>query len=179
MRATSSIRIPGIFVSSASLTMLLATVIPRTIRIEHSTLSIPLLMIASAFSIFSVENLQSVRSGAMIMPRHRWTVTAQFLDFWLAAAQDAAYNSSGGTIVRNSSGADGKHIGEETDIYSWYELNRHLNIGAGLATSRRAGSSLPQPTHSFTEVPTSPSTSRMPGGRNIVDRATRAVPRQD
>jgi len=67
----------------------------------------------------------------MIVPRHRWTVTAQFLDFWLAAAQDAAYNSSGGAIVRNSIGLDGKHIGEETDIYTWYELNRHLNIGAG------------------------------------------------
>jgi len=81
--------------------------------------------------LFGWQNIQSVRGGAMIVPRRRWTVTAQLLDFRLAAAQDAAYNSSGGAIVRDSSGQDGKHIGEEMDIYSWYELNRHLNIGAG------------------------------------------------
>jgi hypothetical protein len=82
--------------------------------------------------LFGWQNMQSVRGGAMMVPRHRWTVTAQWLDFWLAAAQNAAYNSSGGAIVRNSNGLDGKHIGEETDIYTWYELNRHLNIGAGI-----------------------------------------------
>jgi hypothetical protein len=81
--------------------------------------------------LFGWQNIQSFRAGAMIVPRRRWTVTAEFLDFWLLAAQDAAYNTSGGAIVRNSSGLDGKHTGEEADIFTWYELNRHLNIGAG------------------------------------------------
>jgi hypothetical protein len=74
--------------------------------------------------------------------------------------------------VRNSSGLDGKHIGEETDIYTWYELNRHLNIGAGFGDFEAADSSPPQPTRSFTAVPTSPSTSRMPDGRNNANPAT-------
>jgi len=82
--------------------------------------------------LFGWQNMQSIRGGAMMVPRHRWAVTAQWLDVWLAAARDAAYNSSGGAIARNSSGLDGKHIGEETETYTWYELNRHLNIGAGL-----------------------------------------------
>ena len=84
----------------------------------------------SILDLFGWQNMQSIRGGAMIVPRHRGIVTAQFLDFRLAAAQDAAYNSSGGATVRNSSGLDGKHTGEETDIYTWYELNRHLNLGA-------------------------------------------------
>jgi hypothetical protein len=42
------------------------------------------------------------------------------------------YNSSGGVIVRDTGGRSGTHVGEEFDIYSWYELNRHVNIGMGV-----------------------------------------------
>ena len=65
-------------------------------------------------------------------PRRRWTVTAQYLDFWLASATDALYNTSGGIIVRDPTGKSGNHIGEEFDAYTWFELNRHLNLGVGM-----------------------------------------------
>jgi hypothetical protein len=81
---------------------------------------------------FGWENIIADRAGITIEPRHRWTVTAQWLDFWLAQAKDSLYNTSGGSIVRNTAGVDGTHIGQEGDIYTWYELNRHVNVGVGV-----------------------------------------------
>ena len=26
----------------------------------------------------------------------------------------------------------GKHLGREVDVYTWYELNRHVNVGVGV-----------------------------------------------
>jgi hypothetical protein len=79
---------------------------------------------------FGWQNIRSFRGGGTVTPHRRWTVTAQYLDFRLACANDAAYNSSGGVIAYDN-GKFGSHIGEEADVYSWYELNRHMNIGAG------------------------------------------------
>jgi hypothetical protein len=81
---------------------------------------------------FGWQNIISERVGITIEPRHRWNVTVQYLDFWLASATDALYNTSGGVIVRDTTGKSGTHIGQEADIYTWYELNRHVNIGTGV-----------------------------------------------
>ncbi len=81
---------------------------------------------------FGWQNIVSERVGVTIEPRHRWTVTGQFLDLWLASASDWLYNTSGGTIVRDARGRSGTHIGKEYDVYSWYELNAHLNLGVGI-----------------------------------------------
>jgi hypothetical protein len=81
---------------------------------------------------FGWQNIISQRAGLTIEPRHRWTVTAQYLDFWLASATDALYNTSGGVIVRDATGRSGTHIGSEADVYTWYELNGHVNVGVGL-----------------------------------------------
>jgi hypothetical protein len=80
---------------------------------------------------FGWQNIISQRVGLTIEPRHRWTVTGQYLDFWLASATDALYNTSGVAIVRDTTGKSGTHIGHEFDVYTWYELNRHVNVGAG------------------------------------------------
>jgi hypothetical protein len=82
---------------------------------------------------FGWQNIKAVRAGLTVEPRHRWTVTAQWLDFWLASATDSLYNTSGGSIVRNTLGTAGNHIGQEADLYTWYELNRHVNVGFGVA----------------------------------------------
>jgi hypothetical protein len=82
---------------------------------------------------FGWQNIKAVRGGITVEPRNRWTVTAQWLDFWLASATDALYNTSGGVIVRNAAGTAGNHIGEEADVYTWYELNKHFNLGFGMA----------------------------------------------
>ncbi len=82
---------------------------------------------------FGWQNISAIRGGFTIEPHHRWTLSAQYLNFSLAAAADGLYNTSGGLIVRDSTGRSGTHVGEEFDFYSWYELNRHMNIGTGIA----------------------------------------------
>jgi alginate export protein len=82
--------------------------------------------------LFGWQNLQAVRAGATIEPHRRLTFTAQGLDFWAASALDSIYNTSGGSIAFNKT-ANGRHVGAEFDGYSWYELNRHFNLGGGAA----------------------------------------------
>jgi hypothetical protein len=82
---------------------------------------------------FGWQNILSWRAGATLVPRRRWSVTGQYLNFWLASATDAMYNTSGGTILRDITGKSGRHIGEEFDVYTWFEVNRQIHIGTGVA----------------------------------------------
>jgi Alginate export len=82
--------------------------------------------------LFGWQNIEAVRGGATAMPHRRWSVTGQYLDYWVASTADAVYNTSGGAIVHGAVPAGiGGHLGQEFDAYSWYELNSHLNIGGG------------------------------------------------
>lgn len=81
---------------------------------------------------FGWQNIISQRAGVTIEPRHRWTVTIQYLNFWLAQAADGLYNTAGALIVRDATGKSGSHVSSEADVYTWYELNRHVNLGVGL-----------------------------------------------
>jgi hypothetical protein len=82
--------------------------------------------------LFGWQNILSERAGLTLEPRHRWTVTGQYLDLWLDQAKDGLYNTSGSSIVRDTTGKWGTHIGQEYDAYTWYELNAHVNVGAGV-----------------------------------------------
>jgi len=81
--------------------------------------------------LFGWQNIESVRAGATLEPHRRLTFTAQGLDFWAADALDSIYNTSGSSIVFNKTD-HGRHVGAELDGYSWYELNRHFNLGGGV-----------------------------------------------
>ena len=82
--------------------------------------------------LFGWQNIRAIRGGATFSPHRRWSVTGQYLDFWVASTADAVYNTSGSSIVHGTVPAGiGNHLGEEFDTYSWYELNSHLNIGGG------------------------------------------------
>ena len=81
--------------------------------------------------LFGWQNIESVRAGITIEPHRRLTLTAQGLDFWAADALDSIYNTSGSAIVNNKTN-HGRHVGAEIDGYSWYELNRHFNLGGGI-----------------------------------------------
>jgi hypothetical protein len=81
---------------------------------------------------FGWQNIVAARGGLTVEPHRRWTVSAQYLNFWLASASDGLYNTSGGLLFRAAAGKYGTHVGEEFDIYTWYELNRHINIGTGI-----------------------------------------------
>ena len=79
---------------------------------------------------FGWQNIDAVRAGATFEPHRRLSVSVQGLDFWAVSALDSVYNTSGGAIVTNKVD-HGKHIGAEADVYTWYELNRHFNVGGG------------------------------------------------
>jgi hypothetical protein len=81
--------------------------------------------------LFGAQNIEAVRAGATVEPHRRLTFTVQGLDFWAASALDSIYNTSGGAIVSNKTD-HGRHVGAELDSYSWYELNRHFNVGGGV-----------------------------------------------
>lgn len=81
---------------------------------------------------FGWQNIIAARGGVTFSPHRRWQVTGQYLDFWLASATDAAYNTSGGVIVRDATGKSGTHLGEEYDFYTWYEINREIHVGVGV-----------------------------------------------
>lgn len=81
--------------------------------------------------LFGWQNIESVRAGTTIEPHRRLTFTVQGLDFWAASALDSIYNTSGSAIVANKTD-HGRHAGAEIDGYSWYELNRHFNVGGGI-----------------------------------------------
>jgi hypothetical protein len=81
---------------------------------------------------FGWQNIVAGRAGVTVIPHRRWSVTGQYLDFWLASATDALYNTSGGTILRDSTGKSGTHIGNEVDGYTWYEINREIHAGVGV-----------------------------------------------
>ncbi len=81
--------------------------------------------------LFGGQNIKVVRAGITIEPHRRLTFTAQGLDFWAPSALDSIYNTSGSSIVFNKV-AHGNHVGAEVDGYSWYELNKHFNLGGGI-----------------------------------------------
>jgi hypothetical protein len=81
--------------------------------------------------LFGWQNIEAVRVGATVEPHRRLTFTTQGLDFWAADALDSIYNTSGSAIVTNKT-AHGRHLGAEIDGYSWYELNKHFNLGGGI-----------------------------------------------
>jgi hypothetical protein len=82
--------------------------------------------------LFGWQNIETVRAGTTIEPHRRVTLTAQGLDFWAASALDSIYNTSGSSIVYNKTAPKGRHVGAEIDGYSWYELNKHFNLGGGV-----------------------------------------------
>jgi hypothetical protein len=81
--------------------------------------------------LFGWQNIEAVRAGTTVEPHRRLTFTVQGLDFWAASALDSIYNISGSSIVFNKTG-HGRHLGAEIDGYSWYELNKHFNLGGGI-----------------------------------------------
>ncbi|MBV8730700.1 MAG: alginate export family protein, partial [Acidobacteriia bacterium] len=80
---------------------------------------------------FGWQNIEAARAGLTFEPHHRWSVTGQYLNFWLATATDAVYNTSGVALFRDPTGKSGTHMGDEFDFYTWYEINRQVHVGTG------------------------------------------------
>ncbi len=82
---------------------------------------------------FGWQNIVSYRGGVNVRVHRRLSVVGQYLDFGLANAKDGIYNVSGGLIARDKTGKSGTRVGESFETYAWYELNRRVFLGAGVA----------------------------------------------
>jgi hypothetical protein len=82
---------------------------------------------------FGGQNLVAYRGGVTVRLHRRLHVTGQILDFSLASAKDGIYNISGGLIARDITGKSGTHVGDSYETFAWYELNRQVFFGAGIA----------------------------------------------
>jgi len=82
--------------------------------------------------LFGWQDIVAARGGLTLEPLRRWTISGQYFDLRLSSAADALYNTSGGAIVRDVSAKSGTHIVQEIDAFTWFELDRNVNIGFGI-----------------------------------------------
>jgi hypothetical protein len=80
--------------------------------------------------LFGWRNIHTVRSQAAYAATKSFTLIAMYTNSWLASRRDALYNGSGKAIYRSASGAAGRHIGQEADLFFTYKRGR-LQFGAG------------------------------------------------
>jgi hypothetical protein len=81
---------------------------------------------------FGWQNIIAGRAGATVFPHNRWSITGVYVNLWVASRTDGVYNASGALIARDTTGKSGTHIGEEYDLYTWYEVNREVYVGVGI-----------------------------------------------
>ncbi len=78
-------------------------------------------------------NIAHVRSGVEIKPDPRWQLSSSYHNFWLASATDALYAASGAAVARMTSGAAGRHVGQEIDGQAVYTYSSQLQLAVGYA----------------------------------------------
>ena len=80
--------------------------------------------------LFGWRNIHDVRSLMTVGLTKSFAVNFMYNSWWLASARDALYNGSGKSIARSATGAAGRHVGQETDVFATYK-HQHLTFGAG------------------------------------------------
>jgi hypothetical protein len=80
--------------------------------------------------LFAWRNIHYAYSLATLGLSSSFAVNFMYNSFWLASRRDALYNSSGKAVARSATGAAGRHIGQETDVFATYRYRR-LTFGAG------------------------------------------------
>jgi hypothetical protein len=80
--------------------------------------------------LFGWRNIHNLRSLANLRVAKNLALNLMYDDFWLASARDALYSSSGKSIARSATGAAGRHVGREADLFATYKW-QSLTFGAG------------------------------------------------
>jgi hypothetical protein len=75
-------------------------------------------------------NIHNARSLTDLGLTKNAAIHFMYDNYWLANCKDALYSGSGKVIVRSASGAAGRHVGQETDVYGTYKYG-HFTFGAG------------------------------------------------
>ena len=77
-------------------------------------------------------NLKQARAGVEEAVTRKWNIRQAFEGLWLFTAGDNFYGSSGAISVAARPGAS-RHIGNELDLTSTYEIDKGLHSGFGYA----------------------------------------------
>jgi hypothetical protein len=77
-------------------------------------------------------NIVQLRLGVEEEPTKKWKLKLAFEGYWLATANDNFYASSGAIAVPARPGAS-RHIGNELELVTEYQLNKGLSFGFGYA----------------------------------------------
>lgn len=75
-------------------------------------------------------NLHNVKGLARVSLRNGLAANFMYNSSWLATARDGLYNGSGKLIAQSASGAAGRFVGQEADVFLTYKY-RHFTLGAG------------------------------------------------
>jgi hypothetical protein len=78
------------------------------------------------------KNVEHIGLIAEFKPRPAITVQGKFHDWWLNSATDGLYSSGGALLVRDRTGAAGRHIGEEIDFQVLWAASRNVAFGGGI-----------------------------------------------
>jgi hypothetical protein len=80
--------------------------------------------------LFGWRNLHNLRSLGTYGILKTLSVNAMYSNFWLASARDGLYSGSGKSIVRSTTGLDGRHVGQEADAFVTLKFH-HYTFGSG------------------------------------------------
>jgi len=75
-------------------------------------------------------NIHNLRSQVSFGLTKSLAINFMYDSFWLANVKDGLYNGQGRQIARSATGAAGRHVGQEADLFGTYKYGRFL-FGAG------------------------------------------------
>ena len=82
--------------------------------------------------LFGEANIRDLKPGFDFRPVRKLKVRFVYSDLHLASKYDSLYDTTGAALVKvPKGGALSTHIGQETDVYGTYDVNKRLQIGAG------------------------------------------------
>src|SRR5262249_17437943 len=73
--------------------------------------------------LFGWRNIHNARFVSSLGLTKNFSLNFMYSNLWLACLQDGIYNGSGKLIARSPSGAAGRHVGQETDVFGTYKYN--------------------------------------------------------
>ena len=82
--------------------------------------------------LFGEQNIKDLKPGFSFRPAQKMHVFLVYSDLHLASKYDSVYSNTGSVLVKvPKGGALSTDIGNETDLYGIYDVNKRLQIGAG------------------------------------------------
>lgn len=76
------------------------------------------------------KNVHNIKSQATLTARKNWSVILMYNNTWLANVRDGVYTTGSRLVVRSINGTAGRHVGQEFDIYTTYQV-LGFTIGGG------------------------------------------------